>query len=358
MNQYPEQNYIGETEGPAGFSPNAQWLPSSSEGETSIDSILRIARRYFWLVGICILLGIAYASYKNARSVPIYQATASVQLTQDSANQFRLDGGAMSGEIDSIRLDTEISILRSQSLALETIQSLKLDKNDEFVPHPPGRAWDLSNSRDRHALTSVFIGSLGAVRAGHTNILYISYSSPNPTLAAQICNKHIENYVEHNFKDNYTTTEQVSKWLQAQLGELRRRLESSQERMLVLQNQIGIVGIDQTQSIALTRLEGLNTDLTKVESERMTQEARLIAMKSSSPEVLATLSNDPVIVQLRTKRAALNDEYVTMMSKYGGANPRVVNLRAEITGLDEAIRVEEMTVIRRAEKEVESSYQQ
>jgi len=353
MNQYPEQKFIGETEAPTVVSPNAHWLPSSAAGETSIDSLMRIARRYFWLVAICVLLGASYASYKNARSTPIYQASASIQLTQDSANQFRLDGSAGAVDIDSLRLDTEISILRSQSLALETIQSLKLDKNDSFAPHPQGRAWDLSNFRDRHALTATFIGSLGAARVGHTNILQISFSSPNPALAALICNKLIENYVEHNFKDNYTATEQVSKWLQAQLGELRRRLQASQEHMLVLQNQIGIVGIDQTQSIALTRLESLNSDLTKVESERMTQEARLIAMKSSSPEVLDSLSNDTVIVLLRGKRAQLNDDYAAMISKYGTENPRVVHLRAEIAGVDEAIRKEESTIIKRAEKELE-----
>src|SRR4051794_12363950 len=186
MNQYPEQKYIGETEAPPIVSPNAHWLPSSAAGETSIDSLMRIARRYFWLVAICVLLGASYASYKNARSVPIYQASASIQLTQDSANQFRLDGAGGAVDIDSLRLDTEISILRSQALALETIQSLNLAKNDSFAPHPAGRAWDLSNFRDRHALTAIFINSLGAVRVGHTNILQISFSSPNPALAAQI----------------------------------------------------------------------------------------------------------------------------------------------------------------------------
>ena len=67
----------------------------------------------------------------------------------------------------------------------------------------------------------------------------------------------------------------------------------------------------------------------------MTQEARLIAMKSSPPEVLDSLSNDSVIVLLRGKRAQLNDEYATMISKYGTENPRVVQLRAEIAGVDE-----------------------
>lgn len=357
MIQYPDPSSSAEPDAPVGYGDGTQWLPLSNR-ETSIDSLLRVARRYFWLVAICILIGLGVAAYENARSLPLYRAMANIQLTQDSANQFKLDqaaGGADSGYIDAARLDTEIEILRSATLALETIQSLNLDKNIDFAPPPPGRGWDLSKTQERHALIATFQGGLSASRLGHTNILQISFTSRNPRLAAQICNKLIENYVEHNFKDNYEATEQVSKWLQAQLGELRRRLQSSQERMLAIQNEIGLVGIDQTQSIALARLEGLNTDLTKVESERMVEEARLIAMKSSSPAVLDTLSNDPVIAQLRMRRTQLNDEYSAMKSKYGDAHPRVASLRAEMAQIDQSIRDAETTIVKRSEKELEAS---
>ncbi|HVJ07680.1 MAG TPA: polysaccharide biosynthesis tyrosine autokinase [Acidisarcina sp.] len=324
--------------------------------EISLASLLRVAKKYLWVVAVCTLVGIGIAAYKNARSTPIYRAAAQIQLTQDSANQFRLDQtGGGDSYIDSARLETEIQILRSSTLALETIQSLNLDQNNDFAPHPPGRAWDLSKRLDRHALISTFQAGLTATRSGHTNILEISFLSPNPALAAQICNRLIDNYVEHNFKDNYQATEQVSKWLQAQLGELQRRLQASQEHMLSMQNQIGIVGIDQTQSIALARLEGLNNDLTKVESDRMMQEARLIAMKSSSPAVLDTLSNDQVISQLRARRTQLADEYSAMHAKYGDANPRIVSLRAEMAQVDQAIRDSENTILKHAEKEVEAS---
>ena len=322
------------------------WLPSPS-GETSIDSLLRLARKYIWPVAICSLVGLAYAAYQNARAIPLYRAVASIQLTQDTANQFRLDRARVERADTStrLRLETEIAILDSSSLALETVRSLQLDTNKDFAALPSRPSVGSFVSKRSHVL----IGVLKAVSlrlVWGTPIFFRSaFTSPNPNLAAIICNKQIENYVEHNFKDNYQATEQVSKWLQAQLGELRLRLQSSQERMLSLQNQIGIVGIDQTQSIALARLEGLNTDLTKVESERMVQEARLIAMNSSPPGVLATFGNDPVITQLRETRAHLNDEYSLLSSKYGGANPRMVALREEIAQLDESIRSAETGVI-------------
>ena len=128
MIKYSDQSSSGVPENVGGPSiplGGGQWLPSSN-GETSIDSLLRLARRYFWIVAICIFLGLSYAAFDNARSTPLYRATASIQLTQDSANQFRLDQGAggEGGYIDSVRLDTEIAIIESATLALETIKSL------------------------------------------------------------------------------------------------------------------------------------------------------------------------------------------------------------------------------------------
>ena len=137
-----------------------------------------------------------------------------------------------SGYIDVAKLDTEIAILKSSTLAMATIVSLHLDQNKDFLPPGSNYAFDLSKIRDRHALIGIFEGGLAAERYGHTNILDLSYTARNPQLAADICNTLIANYVEHNFSQNYAATQQVSDWLQRQLGDLRKRLEASQEHML------------------------------------------------------------------------------------------------------------------------------
>ncbi len=64
---------------------------------------------------------------------------------------------------------------------------------------------------------------------------------------------------------------------------------------MAMQNEIGLVGVDQSQSVSLVRLGALSSDLTKAEADRMLQEARLIALKSSTPAVVDTLSNDAAV---------------------------------------------------------------
>ncbi len=281
-----------------------------NDGQT-LQHFLLIGRKYIWLVLVCAMLGTGAGFIENATSPKEYRSSANIEITQDTADQFRMDTGGSydSGYIDVAKLDTEIAILKSSTLAMATIVSLHLDQNKDFLPPGSNYTFDLNKIRDRHALIGIFEGGLAAERYGHTNILDLSYTARNPQLAADICNTLIANYVEHNFSQNYAATQQVSDWLQKQLGDLRKRLEASQEHMLTVQKDIGLVGIDQTQSIVLSRLVDISHDVTAAESQRLVAEAKLITMQSAAPDVLATLSGDPILLSLKEQLTTLQAEY-------------------------------------------------
>jgi capsular exopolysaccharide synthesis family protein len=329
-----------------------------NDGQT-LQHFLLIGKKYIWLVLVCALLGTGAGFMENATTPSEYRSVANIEITQDTADQFRMDtgGGYDSGYIDVAKLDTEIAILKSSTLAMATIVSLHLDQNKDFLPPGSNYAFDLSKIRDRHALIGMFEGGLAAERFGHTNILVLSYTARNPQLAADICNTLIANYVEHNFSQNYAATQQVSDWLQRQLGDLRKRLEASQEHMLTVQKDIGLVGIDQTQSIVLSRLVDISHDVTTAESQRLVAEAKLITMQSAPPDVLATLSGDPVLMNLKERMTSLQADYASLNAKYGDKNPRLQEIRSEIAEVTEATKREQGTVISRAQEEVNAAKQ-
>ncbi len=327
-----------------------------NDGQT-LQHFLLIAKKYIWLVAVCALLGTGAGYIENARTPNEYRSTANIEITQDTADQFRLDtgGGYDSGYIDVTRLDTEIAILKSSTLAMQTIKSLHLDKNKDFLPLGSTYNWDLSKIQDRHALIGIFEGGLAAQRFGHTNILDLSFTARNPELAAVICNTLIDNYVQHNFSENYAATQEVSIWLQQQLGDLKNRLELSQEHMLTVQKDIGLVGIDQTQSIVLSRLVDISHDVTAAESQRLVAQAKLITLQSAPPEVLATLSGDSVLLGLKERMTSLQAEEASLSAKYGAKNPRLLEIRSELAEVQQSTKVEQSTVLARAQEEVNAA---
>jgi polysaccharide biosynthesis transport protein len=329
-----------------------------NDGQT-LQHFLLVGKKYIWLVLVCALLGTGAGFIENARTPNEYRSAANIEITQDTADQFRMDtgGGYDGGYIDVTKLDTEIAILKSSTLAMATIVSLHLDQNKDFLPPGNTYAFDLSKIRDRHALIGIFEGGLAAERYGHTNILDLSYTARNPQLAADICNTLIANYVEHNFSQNYAATQQVSDWLGRQLGDLRKRLEASQEHMLTVQKDIGLVGIDQTQSIVLSRLVDISHDVTTAEAQRLVAEARLITMQTAPPDVLASLSGDTVLMGLKQRLTSLQADYANLNAKYGDKNPRLIEIRSEMAEVNEAMKREQVLAISRAQEEVNAAKQ-
>jgi len=325
----------------------------------NLQHFLRIGKKYIWLVLAGALLGTGLGFVKNATTPKEYQSTANIEITQDTADQFRMDtgGGYDSGYIDVTKLDTEIAILKSSTLAMKTIISLHLEQNKDFLPLGSNHVWDLSKIGDRHGLIGLFEGGLAAERYGHTNILDLSYTARNPELAAMICNTLIDNYVEHNFSQNYAATEQVSEWLGKQLGDLKNRLEASQNHMLTVQKDIGLVGIDQTQSIVLSRLVDISHDVSQAETQRLVAQAKLITLQSAPPDVLASLSGDSVLVGLKERVTTLQAEYANLNARYGAKNPRLLENRAELAEITQSMKQEQAMVITRAEQEVNAATQ-
>ncbi len=329
-----------------------------SDGQT-LQHFLRLGKKYIWLVLVCTILGTGAGFIQNATSPKMYRSSANIEITQDTADQFRMDtgGGYDSGYIDVTKLDTEIAIMRSSTLAMKTIMSLHLDQNKDFLPLGTTHIFDLSNLQDRHALIGLFEGGLAAERYGHTNILVLSYTARNPELAAMICNSLIDNFVQHNFSDNYAATQEVSVWLQAQLGDLKNRLEASQNHMLTVQKDLGLVGIDQTQSIVLSRLVDISHDVSQAETQRLVAQAKLLTLQTAPADVLASLSGDPVLSGLKQRMSNLQAEYANLSARYGAKNPRLLENRAEFTETQQAMKTEQDVVIARAKEEVNATQQ-
>lgn len=320
-----------------------------------VHDVIVGARRNVVVIVACAIAGLGYATYLNLVTPKVYTASSTVQIIHDSASQFRIQPAAAGGlfDEDSAKIETEIQILRSAPLALATIKSLGLQDSYSFLPHPPQHPWDVNNVSDRHALVGSFESNLSALRSGHTSIMTISFKSTDPGLAAAVCNRLIEKYTERNFQDNYESTEQVSRWLQAQLGGLKERLSKRQEHLLSLQKDIGVVGLDVKDNVVVSRLDALNQSVTKAETERLIAQGRLVAVRSAQPSVLDTLGTSAVLPQLLQRKASLSQDYAVAASKYGVENPVIQVLNRQLSETEKAIATEEATIIHRGEEEVD-----
>ena len=151
--------------------------------EDPFRRVIQFLKKRSWIVIVSALLGFLGGSLVNHFSQRAFTAQANIEVdAEDISSQFRLEQmqGLGGGEDISGKLDTEMEILRSRNLAMETIKELRLYDNPDFLHLVNGKPWDISKPNVRELLLANFGASLKIARLGHTDIVQIYATNRKP----------------------------------------------------------------------------------------------------------------------------------------------------------------------------------
>ena len=328
--------------------------------EEAFGKFVQFLKKRSWLILGAVAIGLVIGVVISMLMPKMYTASAQIEIVTDQSSQFRVETGQglAAASDDAERLDTEIQILKSRTLALETIKSLHLDSNPNFLPFKGGRPWDLSQQAVKNALIGRFEQGLTITRMGHTRIIGISATTLHGDLSALIVNTLIDDYFEHSFRDNYASTVKISGWLSTQLQGLKQNLEKSQTEMIDYQKDLGLVGVGTAdtnggRSSVVAQLDEMNRQVVGIEVDRMIKQARLESIKSSSPGVIDTMAGtmDPALQANKQMLAQLMNQYTSLSQSYGSGYPPLKSLKAQIDQIQDSLAKEEANAVDTAQKE-------
>jgi succinoglycan biosynthesis transport protein ExoP len=255
------------------------------------------------------------------------------------------DAAGASDALDAnITIQTEATILQSDTLALRVINDLHLESTKDFQPRARAMGWvtglispsgpkDPSNEalenspgRRSHAVL-VFSSNLKVKPVSGTRLIEISYVSPDPKLAAAVVNHLIQSLADFSFQARYNATSQASDWLGSQLSDLRKQSEDLQAKVVQLQRDSGVFTLGGgaeadgkgqagtgVYSSVLDRLQQATASLTQAQSNRILKGAiaELISGlvgNSSESGVSAGVANSLSLIQsLRLQQATLQGQ--------------------------------------------------
>ena len=321
--------------------------------DVSMQRLVQLVKKRGWIVLVAGAIGLAIAVAANFVMTRMYTAKAKIEVSGDISSEFRIEqiaGAVGGGDMDAQKIDTEIEKMRSRTLALDTIRSLHLDKDVDFIK-PKDRPWDLSNPGDRATLINVFLSDLKISRLLQTSLIEIYVTTKRRDLSALIANALVDKYIEYSFKQSYGSTQKISSWLNGQLDNLKSNLQSSQEHMVDLEKEVGIVGIGtQEQSVAVSHLAELNRVLVDAQADRMLKESAYRALVGSTPGVVDAFSPQDMTLQVsRESLAQLRSQYAAMTQTYGPAYQGVQALKGQIEALQTEISRSEAAQVAKAQ---------
>lgn len=302
---------------------------------------LEIPKRRRWTIFTTALIAVTLATVYGFKTKPVYRATGRIEIDNETPEvQSLQDSYRGLPNSDDTFLKTQVRVLESDSLALETIAQLDLSGRPEFLPQTRGYPVSEQESRlQRGKLLDQFRSRLGITLVPESRVIEASFESTDPDLAAQVVNALVKDYVEYNFHEKYDATRQASGWMEQQLSELKAKVEKSQKALVDYERQNAIVNIDDKQNVAEEKLSDLDRDLTVAESDRAQKESLYNLVKSDEKQVAFVAQND-LLQKLEEKYADLKAQYVDVLGQYGPNFPKVVRLRDEISEMQSLINAE------------------
>jgi polysaccharide biosynthesis transport protein len=347
-------------------------VPATAESkELSLVDLWLVIRKRRVLI-LCMSLGLAgLAALAGWVRGDRYSATGQLQIQPGSAADLKQSISSMlsSGvsSLDEI-MESDRAILESDTLLMDVATKLHLQNDTRFLGGTktvrtariggqviPVLNGDLQNPWVRMEILKILKRHLTIDRVPRTELITIEYESRSPELSANIVNTLEDRFIESNFESHYSTTQDVSRWLDKQIDDLRTVVQTSQDRLVDLQKKLGVYALDPQHSLVVGEISNLEKGVSDATEQRVIAEARYRILESippdqiqDSPTPLGTEGAQSLITSLRAQRAAAEADLGHLEPVYGPKYPQVLQLKAEIAALDNELSKQEKRIVNQA----------
>jgi polysaccharide biosynthesis transport protein len=180
-----------------------------------------------------------------------------------------------------------------------------------------------------------------------SSVLAISYSSQNPTTAAEVANAFAKTYIDTLVELRVEPARQSAAWYDEQLKVLRAHLQRAQADLSAYQARVGMVNIDERSDEDTTRLAGISANLVTAQSQSSESSSRQRQLTSSRglgrADALAEVSRSPLIQGLKVDLARAEAKFAELSERLEPNHPQYQRARNEMNVLRKRLSTEVRT---------------
>ncbi|MEO8684693.1 MAG: Wzz/FepE/Etk N-terminal domain-containing protein [Devosia sp.] len=314
--------------------------------EIDIRGILGLLRRQFRLILITLVSVVAIVGIIVFSLTPIYSSSALVMVDPTNKNLLEPDAQLGSSSSDNARIDSEVEILRSDSILLKVIDAEKLIADPEFGVSLGLRDRILGFFRlsqptlptGQDALNQV-LSKLGnavtAQRRGLTYLISVQASSVSPDTAARLANAVANVYIQDQLAIKVSSVMGARDILQARIIGARNAIVASEGSFdTFISANIERIERDSGRSDFAT----LQRQISELKQARSQTTATINEIQTN----LETGNWQVVVESLQSDALAqLERQRETLAGQIAGSqdtSPAALDLRAELTQVEANMR--------------------
>src|SRR5438874_9635879 len=321
--------------GPGALDSRVLELPDSYEilepGEgLDLRSYGRILRKRLPTILVAFFILFTAILIATLKQKPVYRAQVLLEIQKENPDIPTIKDLYELESVSDSYLKTQYSILASESVVRRVIDQLHIDALPEFNSpkwwqfrkkafKPRNQTFALdqeSSARDPEVYQRVlerFQDRLTVDPVSRSRLVTVRFDSNSAELSARIVNTLAEDYIDKNLEARWKATQKAADWLSQQLVGVKAKLEKSEEQLQDYARHNGLVFLETdkgaSENVANERLQQLQEELTKAQTERYQKEALYRLVQAGDYGSLPGVVENKLIQDLSERLADLKREH-------------------------------------------------
>lgn len=343
----------------------SELLPYSAQppGILDVFEILRILRKWIWLVFLTAFVFAAATAAVSVFLTPVYRATTQIFIDPSVRQPFDGDKQSRSNTQDTFGIDSQIAVILSDSVLRPVVREHKLANDSEFgnggtngLMYLIVKAFSGGKSKDQGSLDTLENKAIAALakamtvkRAGQTFVINISVDSHDPTKAATLSRAVAESYLEDHKRQTQRAVTTITTQIDDRLVGLRERVRQSEAKVQAFREKNNLQNAAQGELLTEKELSDLSAGLTEAQvalsaATAKNDEIQRIMKGGGDIEAFGDEVTSATISNLRAQYAAAARTEANLLVDHLPSHPAVIGIKAQLDRLRRLIR-EEMSRI-------------
>ncbi|HLW71088.1 MAG TPA: polysaccharide biosynthesis tyrosine autokinase [Candidatus Binataceae bacterium] len=334
----------------------------------------RTIRRHLRVVIGATLAALVLTAIHLIGARPIYTAETTIMIEPNAEQGSSTLESLIEIEAAAANSDqyykTQCAILESRQLAADVVGELALDRNPIFLGQaadkenvlaqwwsglfsgsqsagvttrapttiPPDAQGEPALASAPPAAVRAYLEMLKVTPVADTNLVRISFATPDAALSAQLANAHVQAYERQQLQRQGTQTETAQRFLRDKLVGIKDELQKSEAALNDYRRAKGIIpgliSLDGKDAVVLDRLADLSKDLTQAQVARIALEAQVQSIDKHDYASIPEVTQNVTIQDLQKQLDELYGEAAALASQFKPDYPPLAKLRAQIAAVE------------------------
>jgi len=316
-----------------------------------------VVRKRWWAIALLTMM-VGLVSWAVSNTMPlIYRSTATIMIEVENKGSTKIEDGVPVSPFGD-NLQTQIEILKSRNVVMQTIEQMRLWEQPEFDPRQAPAAWKTQLQRWLGVTESVpvnwtpellaeavfgaFMGRIDTQVVPGSRLVRVSFEAQDADLAAKVANVWVKVYIAEDQESRFRTAQGVTDWVQTRADELQKNVAKSERALQDFREKNNLVSVNGgTQAVSTRQMEELTPRVVEAKvrlTELDTAYKQMQRVTDGDYTTVPWVMSYGTVPDARARETAARFKVAELAQNYGFEHQKMVQAQAELVLAKEHLR--------------------